>query len=68
MLGFMNKWVKLVLLLLPSVLIGIGIIHAVTLMLGSGFDVAVNKFLPSFGLVTTGLVLGEFNKQRKDLY
>lgn len=63
----MNRWVKLLLLLLPYVFMAVGILYALAVFLESESEVALNEFKYPFLFFTTGLVLGEFNKYRKDL-
>jgi len=63
----MSRAIKLLQLLSPMLLISIGVLHAVAILLGSGFDVAINRFLYPAIFITTGLVLGDFNSRRKDL-
>jgi len=66
-LGSLSRWFKVLQLLLPIILIGIGVLHAVSTLIGSGFDAAINQFLYPFIFVTSGLVLSDFNRRRKDL-
>lgn len=66
-MGSLSKWFKVLQLLLPIILIGIGVLLAVSTLIEVGFDAATNQFLYPFIFVTSGLVLGDFNRRRKDL-
>lgn len=63
----MNKWTKLTLLLLPYALIGVGLLHSVTILVESESEIAISDFRYTLLSIMTGVVLNEFNKHRKDL-